>query len=71
MCLYIYYLTCVLGLPYILFPHICPVFQPQNFHPVRFFKFVSMITYWTICYFLEPAHILMVLEMQENVSITF
>ena len=64
MSLYLLF-TCVLGLQYILFLHICPIFQPQNFHPVRFFKFVSMTTFWTICYFLKPAHILMV-EQKRN-----
>jgi hypothetical protein len=55
-----------------LFPEFSFFFPTQNFCPGgSFFKFVEMFGFFTICYFCQLLHILMVLRMQKNIPILF
>jgi len=44
---------------------ICTLFRPKNLSGQGFSKFVERFGFWTICYFSQLLHILMVLKLQK------
>ena len=61
-----------MGLRYVLFSPKISSFQPKNSRRGEFFffTFVQTSAFLNICYFLERLHILMVLNMENNIYIT-
>ena len=43
--------------------------DPQNFHPVGFFNFVEMPSFFTVCCFLKLLHVLMEMKMKKYVCV--